>query len=211
MSLPPESKRPRWSVESSVVVQRDEWITLRSDVCRTQAGHQISPFYVLEYPDWVTACVIDAELRVVVIEQYRHGAQTWTSEFVCGSTNNADELPLEAVVREVREETGLGKGRWWSLGSAWVNASSHSNRNHYFLGIELLEKYQPSADPAEVLHVRRVPIDEFFEITHLELPSLHLALLPLLRAWLRSDAARTAGMSAPAIERLSVALQTGAH
>jgi hypothetical protein len=37
-----------WEILSSRYVVNDRWLTLRADDCRTPAGQNISPYYVLE-------------------------------------------------------------------------------------------------------------------------------------------------------------------
>jgi hypothetical protein len=48
---------------------------LRVDHCVTPAGIEISPYYVLSYPDWVHVVGITEAGSWVLVQQYRHAAR----------------------------------------------------------------------------------------------------------------------------------------
>lgn len=195
----------QWSVEASTLVHQDKWLTVRADACRTPRGHVVAPFYVLEYPDWVTVFAVTDSDQVVLVQQYRHGAATMTSEFIAGSIEPSGETPLEAAKREVAEEVGLGGGRWWALGSAWVNAASHSNRVHYFLAAGLERRPTAKSDPAEVVKAMTLSFRELLRRTdsgELAMPSLSLTCLHLALRWLNGSEAITAAVTESRISNL---------
>lgn len=47
-----------WKRKSSQYVLRDRWVSVRADDCVTAEGVEISPYYVLEYPDWVMLLLV---------------------------------------------------------------------------------------------------------------------------------------------------------
>ena len=67
------SRLQPWTVRSSRRVLHDRWISVRADDCVTAEGAEVSPFYVLEYPDWVNVVALDDENHVLLVRQYRHG------------------------------------------------------------------------------------------------------------------------------------------
>ena len=59
----------------------------------------------IDAPDWVSIMVMK-EGKLLVEKQFRYGANDYVEEFPCGMVEK-DEDPLDAVVRELEEETGI--------------------------------------------------------------------------------------------------------
>ena len=64
-----------WKVLESKYNYRDRWLALRSDTVELPNGRVLTPFHVIEQPDWVTAIAITHDGNIVLVEEYRHGAQ----------------------------------------------------------------------------------------------------------------------------------------
>lgn len=177
----------RWTVDATDSIVADRWIRLRADSCRTAEGTAVAPYYVLEYPDWVTVLAVTDLQQVLLVDQYRHGAGVVTREFVAGSVEALDASPLVAAQRELAEETGFAGGDWVHLGSPWVNAATHTNRNHCFLAVGVVPRSGgATSDPGEVVRHVALSYETFGE--HLRanepaLPALHLGCLQLARRW----------------------------
>ncbi len=123
----------KWTVRSSSSVRQDRWIDVRADACTTASGADISPYYVLTYPDWVHIVAITADDGVVLVRQYRHAAGAFVLELPAGAIDPADPDEITAAQRELAEETGFVAGRWDKIGALYVNAATHTNRVHTFL------------------------------------------------------------------------------
>lgn len=61
---------------------------------------------VLSSPDWVVAIVYDMDLSIHCVKQFRAGVDAPLIEFPEGKVEK-DESPLEAIIRELKEELGL--------------------------------------------------------------------------------------------------------
>jgi ADP-ribose pyrophosphatase len=123
----------KWELLSSEYIYRAGWFTARKDVCQRADGKIIDPYFVLEYPDWVTALAITEDNQVLLIRQYRHAYGEVIVEIPGGGIDKADLSPLEAIRRELLEETGYTFEAYHYLGKVSPNPSTNSNITHLFL------------------------------------------------------------------------------
>lgn len=122
----------RWRVLGSEYLFRRPWLTVRRDHVKLPTGAEIPDYYVLEYPDWVNVIAITQDGRFVLVRQYRHGLGRTCYE-LCAGVMEKDETPLQAMQRELYEETGYGRGDWSLLMNISGNASTMNNLTHCFL------------------------------------------------------------------------------
>ncbi|HEY8387400.1 MAG TPA: NUDIX hydrolase, partial [Parasegetibacter sp.] len=95
------AKNLDWELVSSEYMFRDDWFTARRDVCRRPDGKIISPYYVLEYPDWATALALTVEGKVLLVRQYRHPIGRSVLEIPGGCVDATDAGPDAAIRREL--------------------------------------------------------------------------------------------------------------
>lgn len=58
----------------------------------------------IKAPDWISI-IVEKDNKFLVVKQFRYGLNRKTVEFPCGTVEKG-ELPFEAAVRELAEETG---------------------------------------------------------------------------------------------------------
>lgn len=102
---------------------------IRSRSPRTGREHD---FYAIEAPDWVNVIPVTPDDRVVMVRQFRHGADDLTLETPGGMVDPGETAAL-AGARELVEETGYRAERWRSLGGVNPNPALFGNRLHVFL------------------------------------------------------------------------------
>ena len=151
----------KWRVLSSETLVKDRWIDLRADRCLSPEGREISPYYVLDYPDWVHVVALTPDDRVVLVRQYRHGAGAFFLEPPGGIVDVADRDAEVAGRRELLEETGYGARHWQGVGVFHANPATQTNRVHVFLA----KNAAPAGDRAldageEGLTVHLLPVSD---------------------------------------------------
>ncbi len=122
-----------WRTVSSRSVLADRWINVRADDCLTESGQQIAPYYVLTYPDFVNIVALTPDDRIVLVEQYRHGAGVSVLELPGGMMDPCDADPVATAQRELREETGFAGATWERVSSLYPNPATQTNLSHTVL------------------------------------------------------------------------------
>lgn len=123
-----------WKIIGSRYLIRDSWMVLRADRCETARGVTIDPYYVQEPCDWVQIVAFDRRDRILLIQQYRHGAGVVSTELPCGRIEPG-ETPANAAQRELLEETGCMAEAFLPLPVSSPNPACLSNRVHGFVAL----------------------------------------------------------------------------
>jgi len=154
----------KWKTFKSESLLKDRWIDLRADYCLTPAGQEISPYYVLSYPDWINVVAVTTDGCLVLVRQYRHAAGDFFMEIPGGAVENADSDIEQAARRELQEETGFTARSWELISTLHPNPASHTNRLHTFLAIDATCDHEQRLDRGEEgLSVHAVPIPQVLE------------------------------------------------
>ncbi len=169
----------RWQLQSSEYMFKDTWMTVRADTCIKPDGKIVTPYYVYEFPDWVTAFAITKEGKVIIEKQYRHALGQVHYEIPGGCVDKSDNSFQAAVERELLEETGYKFDHIEFIGNTSANPSTNANIMHLFLatGGEYVQK--PELDEGEDIEVHLFSIDEVKELvrTNQIIQSMHVTCI----------------------------------
>lgn len=156
-----ENERLKWKTISSEYIFNDTWLHARKDKCIRPDGKIVYPYYVVEYPEWVTALALTKDEKVILVRQYRHALGEVCLELPGGCVDKADKNFEEAVRREFLEETGFSFETAEYLGRTSANPSTNSNTLHMFLltGGEKVQSQQLDAN--EEIDILVVSFEEF--------------------------------------------------
>jgi ADP-ribose pyrophosphatase len=100
-------------------------------------------FYRIRSVDWAQVVPVTAAGDIVMIRQYRHGAEKITLE-IPGGLVDPGEPPERAAARECLEETGYSAGNLRPLGALNPNPALFGHRLHTFVadGVEWVGEIQ---------------------------------------------------------------------
>jgi ADP-ribose pyrophosphatase len=153
-------KSMNWKVLSSESIFKDLWFKVRRDRCETPEGKIIDPFYVYEFPEWVTAVPVTEDGKIVMVRQYRHALGITNIELPGGCVDDSDKNFEEAMARELMEETGYSFSSYESLGKISANPATNNNLMHLFLARGGKKVGPQQLDSTEEIEVELWTIDE---------------------------------------------------
>ena len=149
----------------------------RFDQCELPNG-KLFEATALEFRTWAVVLALTKKQEVVLIKQYRHGAQGVFWEFP-GGVVEEDENPIDGARREMLEETGYTVSNLIEVGRFYPNPSLQTNLMYGYLTYDAEETTLQKLDEAEDIEVHLVPLDELIAMAKRgEFPSgLQIAVL----------------------------------
>ena len=132
---------------------------VRIDKCELPNGMVIDGF-VLEYGDWATVLALTKQQEVVLIRQYRHGAQKVILELPGGAMETEDGGPMQSARRELLEETGYTSDNFIQIGCVSPNPANQTNLIYSFLALDAEKVGDQELDDTEDIEVFLKPLEE---------------------------------------------------
>ena len=114
-------------------------------------------------------CVVPVtdEGEILIVKQYRYPFEKVLIEIPAGKLDSAEEDPLEAAKRELKEETGVITEKIEYMGKYYGSPAILDEVIHMYLatGIDFSEKaLSQSLDEDEFVDVESIPVDELVEM-----------------------------------------------
>ena len=113
---------------------------------------------IIHHQGAVAIVAVDEQQHVLLVKQFRLGANRETIEIPAGILE-PNEDPLEAVARELREETGYRPVRLESLGGMYVAPGYTTEYIHLYYASGY-EKAPLTQDADEFVEPLRIPLTE---------------------------------------------------
>ncbi|HEX7478077.1 MAG TPA: NUDIX hydrolase [Polyangiales bacterium] len=150
-----------WKKHSRKVLSEHRIFTLLCEHFESPRTGKDLDATIIVAPDWVNVIALTDDARCVLIKQYRFGTDCVTLE-IPGGIIDPGETPVQAALRELREETGYASSRWTSLGSIAPNPAFERNRLHSYLAegcVRVGDQQQDAGEDIEVVLVDESDID----------------------------------------------------
>jgi ADP-ribose pyrophosphatase len=107
------------------------WVRVVAKTVERVPGHPPEVFHCVAQADYVTIVARTPDGRIPIVGQYRPAVEAYTWELPAGLLD-ANETPLVACRRELKEETGLEANSISPLGTFFPDTGRLENRIHVF-------------------------------------------------------------------------------
>lgn len=153
-------KLPHETIKYTRRIFTGKVINVRRDVAVFPSGHE-TVREIVEHNGAVAVAAIDENRNIYLVQQFRYPFNDEFIELPAGKLDTADEVPLEAAHRELREETGLRADSMEYLGYICSSIAVCTERIHLFLA-RGLHPGDTDPDEDEYLNLLVMPLDELY-------------------------------------------------
>ncbi|UCD09902.1 MAG: NUDIX hydrolase [Dehalococcoidales bacterium] len=142
-------------VLSSEFIYEGRAFTVRVDTIKTADGRETTRD-IIEHSECVAIVAIDPDDKILMVNQYRPPVGKQLLEIPAGGIDG-DETPIDAVRREMQEETGYLPGRIEKLGGFYSAPGFCTEYLHLYLATELVPSRLIAEDTDSITLARISP------------------------------------------------------
>jgi ADP-ribose pyrophosphatase len=153
-------EKPTWRRRSSAYVVDSPHLRLRVDEVELPDGTVIPSYYVRESAGFVVIFGLTTEREVILVRQYRYGADAIHLELPAGTIDEGED-PRDCAIRELAEETGYEASDVELIGSYRAEPARSTAFAHMYLARDARQTREPLFDPTEVIEIELEPLESF--------------------------------------------------
>ena len=142
----------------STLIRHGRILDMRLDMVRVPNGN-VAGRELVRHLGAVCVVPLTDDGQVILERQYRYVIDSVITEIPAGKLDAADEEPLEAAKRELREETGFHAAEWISLGDFFPAAAYSDEHIRLFLARGLTPG-ERDLDADELINVFTLPLED---------------------------------------------------
>ena len=132
---------------------------MRKDAVRLADGKVLDDFYIVERKFFSIVFAITPQKEVVLVRQYRHGAEDILTELPAGYIEDG-ETPETAARRELIEETGYTPGGGLEfIGEFIIGPAGTKHRAYAYLARNAVRAGSQSLDSNEDIEILTMPLE----------------------------------------------------
>ncbi len=146
---------------STQVIFEGRILKLRVDTVRTSDGRQTTR-EVVEHAACIVVIAVDADDNILLVKQYRRAIDKELLEIPAGGIDEGENAE-EAVIREMREETGFRPQKVERLGGFYSTPGYCNEYLYLYLATDLTPDPLSAEDTAGI-EVVRVPVAQASEL-----------------------------------------------
>lgn len=188
-------EKPHWRRIASSYVIDSHFLRIRKDTLELPNGTTIPDYYVRESPGFVMLFPVTEDERVVLVRQYRYGADSIGLEVPAGMLEPGED-PADCARRELLEETGYTAARLELLGSYAAEPVRSNARAYLFIATGARCESAPCPEPTEHIEVELTTFAELRDMLRDGRIDNLASLAACYRALEYLDAAASSGSAA---------------
>lgn len=146
---------------SSETIYEGKILTLRREKVTVRNGTSYRE--IVQHHGAVGLVAVTEDNKVILVEQYRIACRKNLLEIPAGKLDSEDEVPLDAAVRELREETGYTADSMERL-TSFYSACGYSGEKIAIYLCTGLTAGETDFDADEDLDIYEIPFEEAYEM-----------------------------------------------
>ena len=149
-----------WRVTTDSLLNNTRIFSLHKVKAHSQQRSGVAgEFVYLDAPNWVNVIAVTPEQEIVLVQQYRHGTRTITTEIPGGMCDRGENF-ITAGCRELLEETGYVGDAAKVIGVVHPNPAFQNNSCATVLVENAVAKQAQQLDPNEEICLLTIPLCE---------------------------------------------------